>query len=509
MKRPVVLLVLGLVAFTAAVIIYRIVWLGYPVLPTAPGQTWQLSVHAHVKDDKGIINLAFGLPSDYANRTLVEEHVFSGILNFNIINEGQNRFGVWSGQDVLPGEELITYQATIVSRHKRFTKIKSEAVKTKPTPAGSAEQAIAGRLTGKWNRLAPPERIRAVAGTIKGIWGVPRPDKQDLETWSALQEKHGQLNTLLILFQVANLPARSAEGLFLKEGITTAPIKWIEVWDGTRWVSVSVEKGEVYHDNIPLLPLATEGVPAVRVYSGELIDIRWNLTRRTADKWGFHSERITRSSRFIDRWSLFRLPPEFQRTFRILLLVPIGALMISILRNMVGFPTFGIFMPVLMALAFRSTGLLYGIGIFAGVILFGYGVRRYMDRLRLLLVPRMSVLLTLVIACFVVLALVGNRLGIKEFMAVGLLPFVILTMTIERFFVLIEESGPLEAFRTAGGSAAVAMLTYEIISWDPLQLTFFVYPELLATIAAFQMLIGRYTGYRLSEFIRFRMFRDR
>ena len=81
------------------------------------------------------------------------------------------------------------------------------------------------------------------------------------------------------------------------------------------------------------------------------------------------------------------------------------------------------------------------------------------------------------------------------------------TSPIERFFVLVEESGSLEALKTAAGSAAVALLTYQIISWEPLQLTFFVYPELLAPVAAVQILLGRYTGYRISEFIRFRMFR--
>jgi hypothetical protein len=182
--------------------------------------------------------------------------------------------------------------------------------------------------------------------------------------------------------------------------------------------------------------------------------------------------------------------------------------MICLLRNIVGFPTFGIFMPVLMALAFRNTGLLYGLGIFSGVILLGYGVRRSIDRLRLLLVPRLSVILTLVIVSFTVFALIGNKFGLREFMAVGLLPFVILTMTIERFFIITEEAGIHEALRTAAGSAAVAAITYVILHLEPLQLTFFVYPELLLAVAALQILVGRYTGYRLSEFIRFRKFRN-
>jgi hypothetical protein len=268
--------------------------------------------------------------------------------------------------------------------------------------------------------------------------------------------------------------------------------------------SILPERGEVESGPASFLPLAVGGAPAFQASGVKSSDVRWSLNREVVSGWSLHFERIRRSNRFLDQWSLFHLPAEFQRTFRLLLLVPIGALIIGFLRNMIGFPTFGVFMPVLMALAFRSTGLAYGLGVFGGILLVGYVVRRWMDRLRLLLVPRMAVILTLVIACFVFLALLGNKLGLREFMAVGLLPFVILTMVIERFFVLVEEAGGREGLKAAAGSAAVAVISYGIISWEPLQLTFFVYPELLAAVAAVQILLGRYTGYRLSELFRFR-----
>jgi len=73
-------------------------------------------------------------------------------------------------------------------------------------------------------------------------------------------------------------------------------------------------------------------------------------------------------------------------------------------------------------------------------------------------------------------------------------------------FVITEEAGAREGLHTALGSAAVAAIIYEIIRWEALQLTFFVYPELLFAVAALQVLLGRYTGYRLSEFARFRAF---
>jgi hypothetical protein len=94
-------------------------------------------------------------------------------------------------------------------------------------------------------------------------------------------------------------------------------------------------------------------------------------------------------------------------------------------------------------------------------------------------------------------------------MAVGLLPFVILTMVVERFFVLMEESGLRTALRTALGSAAVAVICYQLLNWERLQLSFFLYPELLLAVAGFQVLLGRYTGYRLSELLRFQALRTR
>jgi hypothetical protein len=235
--------------------------------------------------------------------------------------------------------------------------------------------------------------------------------------------------------------------------------------------------------------------------------MRWTISQRMQDYWRLHFEHVRGSSRLLDRLSLFHLPAEFQQAFRILLLVPIAALIITILRNVVGFPTFGIFMPVLMALAFRNTGLYYGLGIFTGIMLLGYLLRLGMDKLQLLLVPRLSMILTFVILALAFAALVGSKFDMKGIMAVGLLPIVILTMTIERFFILIEEAGLREAVRTVLGSAAVASISYWIINQEPIQFIFYFYPELLFGIAGVQLLLGRYTGFRLSEIFRFRELR--
>jgi hypothetical protein len=503
MKRSALWLSLLLFLFSVSLLTYRILRLGYPVVPTVSGATWRLSIDASIRPDGTETRLILALPFEYLGWSTIEETFFSGEMNLSILRQGETRLGILS-QFGMEEETTVTYTALIHSRLNRQNRSIPPSRGEFPTWVPEAGKALARKLVVAWKDLSPSEKIRTIARTLSGQWLHPSPAEEDVRAWEEMMDQLGSETSLLALFYAANISARIVEGLPLGEGITEETSRWVEAWDGAKWVGVRLSTGETFDDLDSWLPLSLGGGRAARMSGGEITDIRYSLNREVLSNWSFHFERIKRSRSLLDRWSLFQLPEEFQRTFRILLLVPIGALMISILRNLAGLPTFGIFMPVLMALAFRNTGVFYGLGIFFGVLILGYGVRRVLDRLRLLLVPRMSVLLTLVIGSFTVVALVGSKLGVREFMAVGLLPFVILTMVIERFFVLIEEAGVKEGIRTVLGSALTAFLTFEIISWEPLQLTFFLYPELLAAVSAFQILVGQYSGYRLSEIFRFR-----
>ncbi len=508
MKRSPLPLTALFLLIPAALITYRVVGLGYPLFPTAPGERWQISLGASIsKSDSPNVFVWVALPDNQPELTVFQEQFVSGILSVHVARQGPNRFGAWWGRVGEEGER-IAYRATLAVHPGAASKRSPLALGPYPAGFEKPEEALAVRLVSKWRKLPPAARLRAVAQTLGGEWGTPPPKARDLRAWWALEGKHGSVTALLALFRAARLHARALEGLPLVESVRSNPLRVVEVWSGQRWERLRPETGEFVRIRRQILPLTVDGVSAIRVSQGKLTDTRWAVRRSALGGWHIHYEHIMRSGHLLDRWSLFHLPQEFQETFRILLLVPIGALLMSALRNVVGLPTFGVFMPVLMALAFRNTGLAYGLAIFTFVVGIGYFIRQALDRMRLLLVPRLSLMLTLVIACLTLLALLGNKFGLREFMAVGLLPFVILTMVIERFFVLIEESGVREGVKTGLGSAAAAVIGYGILQWERLQLTFFIFPELLFAIAALQVVLGRYTGYRLSELLRFREVRS-
>jgi hypothetical protein len=46
---------------------------------------------------------------------------------------------------------------------------------------------------------------------------------------------------------------------------------------------------------------------------------------------------------------------------RLLLALPLGALVVAVFRNLIGVPTFGTFMPVLIAFALRNVPIYVGL----------------------------------------------------------------------------------------------------------------------------------------------------
>ncbi|MEP5718141.1 MAG: 7TM domain-containing protein, partial [Alphaproteobacteria bacterium] len=202
--------------------------------------------------------------------------------------------------------------------------------------------------------------------------------------------------------------------------------------------------------------------------------------------------------------ALTSLPLEVQQVYRVLLVVPLGVLLLVVLRNVIGLKSFGTFMPVLIALAFRETQLLWGIVLFTVIVAIGLAIRLWMENLRLLVVPRLAAVLIVVVGAMAVLSVASAQLGLAGGLSVALFPMVILTMTVERMSVIWDERGPRDAVQQGIGSLIVATVCYLLMSHPLVEHLFFQFPELLLVVLAAVLLLGRYSGYRLTELYRFR-----
>ena len=120
------------------------------------------------------------------------------------------------------------------------------------------------------------------------------------------------------------------------------------------------------------------------------------------------------------------------------------------------------------------------------------------------MVPRLGFMLTLVVAFLVFTISILDYLRFTPSHQAVLLPMVILTMTVERFYVASAEDGIPAAIKLMLGTILVSFCCYLTLSWRHVGMLVFRFPEVhLVTLAAF-VYLGRYTGYRLTELWRFR-----
>jgi hypothetical protein len=312
----------------------------------------------------------------------------------------------------------------------------------------------------------------------------------------------GRARAMVAICRAAKIPARLVTGLEIRPSDDLRPHIWVEAMSDGRWEAYDPLNGFAHDLPHNFLPLRRDGGGLLR--ESGMADLRLTLTaRRIPPPPGQFREE---GQRPIDVLDLTRLPLELHAPLSVILLMPLGALLTAVFRTVIGVRTFGTFTPTLLALAFVYNDWRTGLVIFFAVLVLGLTSRSALDRLKLLMVPRLSVMLTLVVLTMVFGVSLLDYLHWTTSTEAVLLPMVILTMTIERYYLTTEEDGPKFAFQLLAGTLLLAFLCYLVLRWDAVGQMLLKFPELHFFTIALLILLGRYTGYRLTELWRFREF---
>jgi|TARA_R110002126_G_scaffold110918_2_gene248590 hypothetical protein len=312
------------------------------------------------------------------------------------------------------------------------------------------------------------------------------------------------VQAIITVLNQARIEARPVQGIHLKQD-TRAETQWfLAVYNEQGWIYINPHTGAAgLPKNFLVWQYGFE--PLFAVTGGKTPQFGLTISPTPMNALSAAKTRGLQIDSRLLRFSLLALPVNVQETYKVLLMVPIGALIILLLRNFVGLMTFGTFMPVLIALAFRETHVVWGLILFTLIVSFGLLVRFYLDKLRLLLVPRLAVILTVVILMMLFISVMSLNLNLGSGLSVALFPMIILTMTIERMCVTWDERGAYEAIKSGGGSLLAAVIAYAVMNFPALQYLMFAFPELLFVLLALILMFGEYRGYRLSELFRFKV----
>ncbi|TDJ43882.1 MAG: hypothetical protein E2O52_09535 [Gammaproteobacteria bacterium] len=474
--------------------------LGFPVAPREQTEVWTVEVTVRFEAGPGPIKASLYIPGLTPGFAILEENFVSRGFGFTENYVSGGRQVQWARRRA-PGLQTLYYRVVLYKDPGQTQSDTTPPFPAKPKLGEPFNTAMEGLIEDVGGKSADAESF---AEQLLKRLAQPVADQNVELLLGPVPSAADRARTAQTLLAAARIPARVIRGIYLQDQQRRARIvPWLEVHDGTRWLYFDPVTGsQGLPDNF--LQWWTGQDPLLDLDGGVDVDIRFAVQSNVMSRIELAQRRADDAPSVLAQFSLFSLPIQTQAVYSVLLLIPIGALVVVLLRNVIGLQTFGTFMPVLIALAFRETQLLWGVIMFSSLVVLGLAFRFYLERLRLLLVPRLSAVLIIVVMLMLMLSVVSHKLGFEGGLSVALFPMVILAMTIERMSVVWEERGSTEAIQQGLGSLLVAAICYAAMDLDIVQHLLFVFPELLLLVLAATLLMGRYTGYRLLELYRFR-----
>jgi hypothetical protein len=501
-KTHLYILAFTLTAIGLALFAYKAIALNFPLSPGAESYTWNVEAKITFDAGKEPVKITFFTPRTSRRYVITNEAFVSRGYGLITAVEGPNRQATWSIRQAR-GLQTLYYRAEVVrvNTQEPINPIQPPTIENPgfTGPELAAAQALVDRIR---RRSADNETM--AAELLKRVNEAHPSD--NLAVLMGKQTSAGaKMELAAKVLALAGVPARVVHGIALKEQKEKLPVvHWLEIYNQKWWQAIDPVTGA---PGIPDNYLAwwRGPLPMAKLAGGSDLHVTLSVSRELEAAISAATVKGHIKKPLLLKLSLLSLPIHSQQVYRVLLMVPLGGFLLVILRNIIGISTFGTFMPVLIALAFRETQLLWGIVFFSSLVGAGLAIRFYLDRLKLLLVPRLAAVLIVVVILMALMSIFTNHLGLERGLSVALFPMVILTMTIERMSIVWEERGPYEAIKQGLGSLLAASLAYLVMHNREVQHLFFVFPELLLVLLAACLLLGRYSGYRLLELLRFKV----
>jgi hypothetical protein len=101
------------------------------------------------------------------------------------------------------------------------------------------------------------------------------------------------------------------------------------------------------------------------------------------------------------------------------------------------------------------------------------------------------------------LTLVGATLGVGPLLNISIFPMVIMSNVIENFAASQVEFGTRQALRMTATTLLLSITCYLVVDRGGLQSLVLAFPEILLATVAFDVLLGKWRGLRLLEYVRF------
>ena len=508
-----------MVLLPISVIAYKIYVLDYPLAGLIPAFSYKVEVSMQLDGHGEDVNIHTYLPKTDARQSVDSEQNSSGAFTAEIKSDALNREAFWRAENVR-GQQGVLYAYQVRARPLRFN-IPADLTIPDTYPAALASYLVAEPGIQKDDPQIAAALRRVVANDKPTILDAVTRIHRHLQDNFANRNFSGYTDALTALklgeascngksrlfvamARKLNIPARLVGGLIMQQGSKRTTHQWVEVYISGHWVPF-----DTINDHFAEIP-----ANFLTLYYGDLVLFKhtsnvnfqyvFNVTKQLKLQPDMQNALSRTTLNITNLYAFFDRVGISQNLLTIILMLPLGALVTVVFRNVIGLETFGTFLPALIASAARETGLLWGLVGFVLIVLVSAVVRRGLDWLQLLHSPKMAIMLTTVVIVMMAMTVGGVQLGLFELAHMTLFPIAILAITAERVALMEAEQGAVKVAKITFMTLLVIAVCYAVMESLFMQSLILAFPELLLVVIALNLWLGKWIGIRVMEFVRFR-----
>lgn len=493
--------------------------LDYPLKGLIPTQSYQVELAMQVDGHGGEINIETFLPRSDSRQNILQEQHADGVFVLNQRTDGENRIASWKAANV-NGRQDIRYTVLMQTRQVRYVLPVNMPIPTE-YPAQlqqylKAEKGIqvnSPLIKKRVDELMPNAGGRTLGESLTIIHRYLQDQftnrnfsgYTDALTALKLGEAscNGKSRLFVAMARYLNIPARLVGGYIMHSGSKRTSHQWVEAYVSGHWVPFDTINDHFAEIPANFLTLYYGDEMLFRHTSNINFQYHFNTVKKLVPRYEVQQELGDSIFNMINFYAIFERVGISQDLLKVLLMIPLGAFVTVVFRNVVGIETFGTFLPALIAAAARESGLLWGLTGFILIITVTALIRKGLEWLQLLHSPKMAVILAVVVMVMMALTVGGVQLGLFELAQMTLFPIAILAITSERFAIMVEEQGMVYTLKLMATTVIVIAAAYAVMSSLFMQSLFIAFPELLLVVMALNVWLGRWVGMRLMEYVRF------
>lgn len=195
-------------------------------------------------------------------------------------------------------------------------------------------------------------------------------------------------------------------------------------------------------------------------------------------------------------------------TIILILLLPVLATIVVFFRYIIGLSGLGILVPIALSITLLSTGLLAGFILLATILLTSFVARLVLKRIRIMQLPKLALSMWLVASAIVVVLTLSTMYGIFSVQNISIFPILLLVLLSDRVVALFLERSMKEVISITFVTFFIGVIGFFLLSWEILRNFIILYPEIVLLFVPLNILMGRYFGLRVTEYMRFHPIRE-